>query len=135
MLARAVTKAWQDSLNGPPSIGRVHQPKSVDRALSTSSIGWCRPETSDVIDRVANDDGGGQSEVDIEERDQIVPEVAPQITPQIIPKRRGVQPVATASDSLWTSYEFWMGIVVGAAIVFVIKTILAVQAPLGVYWY
>ena len=133
MLARAVTKAWQESLDGPPSIGRVYQPKVDKRTLSSSSVGWCRPDTVDVVEHAANDD------VDPELRgESLAPSGREHVmpgAPKIIPKRRVVSAQTADTDSLWTSYEFWMGIVAGAGVVLVIKTVLAVQAPFGVSWY
>jgi len=61
----------------------------------------------------------------------------------IVPKRRGLgasshAPILEpfeAEDRLWSSQEFWKGIVVGAAIVLLVKTAFAIQAPYGVDWY
>jgi hypothetical protein len=133
MLVRAVTKAWQESLDGPPSIGRVYRPKVNKRTLSSATLGWCRPGSVDLADHAANDDVGpeprGQS------LDRWGREDSAHVDPKIFPKRPGVATQPSSADSLWTSYEFWMGIVAGASIVLVIKTVLAVQAPFGVYWY
>jgi len=123
MLVRAVTKAWQDNLDGPPSIGRVYQPKATSQISENSSMGWCRADRDDTVHHVANDDCDDDPEIQPAKRDDIVP------------KRRGAAQEATPPERLRTSYEFWMGIVVGAGAVLVIKTVLAVQAPFGVTWY
>jgi hypothetical protein len=133
MLVRAVTKAWQESLDGPPSIGRVYQPKSVDQRPPSASVGWCRPNAASVVDDAANDDVEPGRHV--ERQVQREPADTPRAGPGIVPKRRAVAKKPAPADSLWTSYEFWMGIVAGAGFVLVIKTVLAVQAPFGVYWY
>lgn len=133
MLVRAVTKAWEESLDGPPSIGRVYQPPTDGQPLSSASVGWCRPEATGIVDHAANDDVGPEHQAPIaahHERNDVV-----RGDPKIIPKRRVVAIQAPPDESLWRSYEFWMGIVVGAGIVLVIKTVLAVQAPFGVSWY
>lgn len=120
MLARAVTKAWQDSLEAPPPIGRVYHPEADD---PPSSIGWSRPEEPLEFIPAVQDDGDSHLEFEAANHRQI------------IPKRRVVASETPKADGLWRSYEFWMGIVAGAGIVFVIKTILAAIAPFGVYWY
>lgn len=133
MLVRAVTKAWEESLDGPPSIGRVYQPNADRQQLSSASVGWCRPDTTNVVDHAANDDVGPEQRATIAvqaEQDAVV-----RANPKIIPKRRVVAIKDPPEESLWTSYEFWMGIVVGAGAVLVVKTVLAVQAPFGVTWY
>jgi|GEM_PF-5678274 len=123
MLVRAVTKTWQDSLDGPPSIGRVYQPNRAERMSPTSAIGWCRPAMTHGAHYVANDDGDDD------------PAINPVKRNDFVPMRRGVPGPKEPSDSFRTSHQFWMGIVVGAGIVFVIKTVLSVQAPFGVTWY
>lgn len=123
MLVRAVTKAWRDSLDGPPSIGRVYQPKPIGQTSQSSSLGWRRPAMDDAIHHAANDDVDDDPEFHAVKRDDIVP------------KRRGASPEELPPERLRTSYEFWMGIVVGAGAILVIKTVLAVQAPFGVTWY
>ncbi|MEZ5932992.1 MAG: hypothetical protein R3F54_13745 [Alphaproteobacteria bacterium] len=130
-------------MNGPLSIGRVHQPKPAGEASQVAAIGWSRPDADPVgrpvmfeagfhadeaasgppDDRAAHDDNSG------------IPERQTASLDQIVPKRRGTQTVAEPSERVWTSYEFWMGIVAGAAAVLVVKTILAVRAPFGVDWY
>ncbi len=133
MLVRAVTKAWQESLDGPPSIGRVYQSKADKRTLSSASVGWCRPGTADLVDHAANDDVDPEASGEAQGMREW--KGADRADPRIIPKRRVVTTQTTPAESLWTSYEFWMGIVAGAGIVLVIKTVLAIQAPFGVYWY
>jgi hypothetical protein len=53
----------------------------------------------------------------------------------VVPRRRGASTATPPSEGLWTSYEFWMGIVAGAGAVLLVKTVLAVQAPFGLDWY
>jgi hypothetical protein len=133
MLVRAVTKAWQESLDGPPSIGRVYRPKAEERTISSASVGWCRSGTAKFADHAANDDvdpDGRRENLNLWAHEDMV-----SADPRIIPKRRVVVSQTAPSDSLWTSYEFWMGIVAGAGAVLLIKTVIAIQAPYGIYWY
>ena len=123
MLVRAVTKAWQDSLDGPPSIGRVYQPKPTGRPHQEPSMGWHRPAMDHAVHHADGDAQADNSEVRAHKQDPIVP------------IRRGAPLEAPDSQGLRKSYEFWMGIVVGAGAVLVVKTVLAVQAPFGVTWY
>ncbi|MGI9484876.1 MAG: hypothetical protein ACR2RF_03135 [Geminicoccaceae bacterium] len=128
MVARAVTRAWQASLAAPSPIDRSGS--SAAQEKGRSSLGeWQRPvagedvQISAVPNVAANDDTDEDPNIQVDKRDDIVP------------RRPGVAGGSTPDDSLWSSHYFWKGIVVGAAIVLLVKTVIAVQAPLGVDWF
>lgn len=140
MVARAVTRVWQASLQAPlpaaPS-GRAAAQEEASFAESEWPVeearlekgAWQRPSTS-----LANDDAGELPFVDGEEDPEIRVAKRHDIVPRV-PRRPTVVSDAPPSESLWSSHLFWKGVVIGAAVVLLIKTALAVQAPYGIDWY
>lgn len=124
MVASAVTKIWRDSLDGPPSIGRVYQPEPANERTQAASIGWCQPPQGSDFQQIPANDTGAHPEIG-----------ATKTKKPIVPKRRVVTSTESDTDGLLKSYEFWMGIVAGAGCVLAIKTVFAVQSPFGVGWY
>jgi hypothetical protein len=53
----------------------------------------------------------------------------------IVPRKRGLPSYQPPNETFWTSHLFWKGILVGAISVVLVKTAMAVQAPLGISWY
>lgn len=137
MVARAVTKVWRDSLGGRPSIGRVYTPALTDGRPARQAGGWCPPKAVEVAEPRAGAAAPAAIDTDREAQDDDHDPAVLTIAEDhaIIPRRRAAPVVEPPSDSLWTSHEFWMGLALGAGIVLVIKTILAVQAPYGIDWY
>lgn len=125
MLARSVTKIWQESLDGPPSIGKVYHPQPVDYVKPPRPSGdWHLPKEQVDAGQVVDEDVTLYPQIDLVKKEK-----------PIVPKRRFAQSMERPSEGLWTSHEFWMGIVVGAGIVVVAKMMLAIQAPYGINWY
>lgn len=122
MVARAVMRAWQASLAVSPPIDRTRSPEVLENVRSSSG-GWQRPVTNENVHIPANDDADEDPSIRVEKREDIVP------------RRPGVASGSTLDESFWSSHHFWKGIVVGAVIVLLVKTIIAVQAPLGIDWY
>ena len=135
MVANAVTKAWRKSLEDPTSVAGADRLLPDGERPPTSPHGWHRPNAADpahhalseqetaALRHPANDAGDDDLETRRDRRDDIVP------------RRVAVSSVDQPEDGFWRSHEFWMGIVIGAAVVFVIKTVLAVRAPFGVDWH
>lgn len=142
MVARSVTRVWQSSLNQPPSVGKVYQSQSSGAALPNAPSSEAAP-----VSRAVNQ---GQHEPPEklppsgEGFDD--PKISLANPMSIVPKRRAVGGRASSSEapfpepsetnvSLMNSPEFWKGTVLGAGIVLLIKTLIAVKAPYGVDWY
>ncbi len=128
MVAQAVTRAWQASLAASPPIDRPSSPELLNNVRSSSGV-WQRPVANEDVQvptnpRIpANDDIDEDPNIHVDKRDDIVP------------RRPGVASGSISDDSFWSSHYFWKGIVVGAAIVLLVKTVIAVQAPHGVDWF
>ncbi|MDH3660147.1 MAG: hypothetical protein OEU92_08965 [Alphaproteobacteria bacterium] len=123
MVARAVMRAWQASLAGSPPIGRVYRSGDV-RDARPSPHGWQQSVSVD----------GPQTAPPSSERDDD-PDIRIGKRDDIVPRRPGAAIRPEPDESFWTSHHFWKGIVVGAVIVLLVKTFMAVQAPFGVDWY
>ena len=122
MVARAVMKAWQASLaDAPPVHGGRRSEESGDAPPST--YGWQRSVSDHDVPIPANDPGEDDPEISVAKRNDIVP------------RRPAAAARAASDDSIWSSHLFWKGLVVGAGIVLLAKTVLAVQVPFGVDWY
>ncbi len=128
MVAQAVTRAWQASLAAAPPIDRPSSPELLDHVRSPPGV-WQRPAANEDAQAsadpkiAANDDFDEDPSIRVDKRDDIVP------------RRPGVVSGTISDDSLWSSHHFWKGVVIGAAIVLLVKTIIAVQAPHGVDWF
>lgn len=129
MVARAVTRVWLASLAEAPPIHRSSS-QEVLKTVRPSSKVWQRPVASQdgrmpAQDghMPANDDTEDDPSIQVDKRDDIVP------------RRPGAASEPTLDESFWSSHHFWKGIIVGAAIVLLVKTVLAVQAPYGVDWF
>ena len=128
MVARAVTRVWQASLAAPSPIDRSGSSATLEKVPSSPG-GWQRSGVSKSVqspaslDAAANDDVDEDPNIQVDKRDDIVP------------RRPGVAGGSTLDDSLWASHYFWKGIVVGAAVVLLVKTVIAVQAPHGIDWF
>lgn len=142
MVARAVTRVWQASLQAPQpaevsSRAGVREEASFEeRAWSADDPwpergGWQRRSAAPVLAPAAEDDAGQPPFIDGEED----PEIRVAKRHDIVPRRPGVVSDAPPSESLWSSHLFWKGVVIGAAVVLLVKTALAVQAPYGIDWY
>lgn len=42
---------------------------------------------------------------------------------------------ADKAEPFWDSPRFWQGLAIGLAVVFLIKTVIAIQWPYGIDWY
>jgi hypothetical protein len=137
MLVRAVTETWKSSLDHPPSIGRVYQPDLSGVDGKEGAFGWERPDVKDEAEAVVAAPVAELEAAPPQALDQVDedPEIQVSRREDIVPKRRGASKDKPADDRIWTSHEFWKGIVIGAGVVLLVKTILAVQAPYGIDWY
>lgn len=122
MVAKAVMRAWQSSLGGSPSIGRIYRPETAEE-VPPSPERWQQPGRDDDLPPLLADDGDEDPEIRVALRNDIVP------------KRPGGAHLSTLPMGFWSSHLFWKGIVVGAVIVFLVKTAIAVRAPYGIDWY
>lgn len=126
------------SLGGAPPTGRIYQPRGKDEAGSLD-CGWQRPRVSAEIEHPADDTDGVSSLRPHDQPAQQVEEDDPEIhvikRDDIVPIRRGAIDDGKADDGFWSSHLFWKGIVLGAAVVLLVKTVLEVQAPFGIDWY
>lgn len=129
MVAYAVTRAWQKSLEAPPPDDRNEQLALDSEGPMPTTHGWHRREATKVVDQAV---AGSETKADTEDDDH---PISFGKGDNIVPRRAAVSSVEPPADSLMASREFWMGIVFGAGIVLVIKTVLAVQAPFGIHWY
>ncbi|MGI9418196.1 MAG: hypothetical protein ACR2RA_10215 [Geminicoccaceae bacterium] len=115
-------KAWQEGLGGPPPVGRVYRPE--DAARVDAQIDVEPPPSANDNSRVpASDDRDEDPEIQVSKREDIVP------------RRPGAASSPMPEESFWSSHLFWKGIVIGAAIVFLVKTAMAVHTPFGIDWY
>lgn len=122
MVARSVMRAWQESLAASPPIDRLGQPE-MHEAVRSSPGGWQAPVAQKPVQIPANDDVDEDPSIQVDKRDDIVP------------RRPGAASGSASDESFWSSHHFWKGIVVGAVTVLLVKTIIAIQAPIGVDWY
>ncbi len=122
MVARAVTRTWLASLAASPPVDRSSSPEVLENVRSTPDA-WHRPLKKEDVQIPANDDTDDDPNIRVDKRDDIVP------------RRPGVAGDAMLDESFWSSHHFWKGIVVGAVIVLLVKTVFAVQAPHGVDWF
>ncbi len=134
MVARAVMKAWQDSLGDVPPVGRVYRRGSEGGNVGRESCGWRPPVDADQ-DVLRTNDGDSHLASHDDDDDGDDPPIRVGRRGNIVPRRPGAPARGAAEESLWASHMFWKGVVVGAAIVFLIKTVLAVRTPHGIDWY
>ena len=134
MVARVVMKAWQESLADAPPVHRVYPIDPVQPAdpvhrseesgdAPPSTYGWQRSVSEHDVPIPANDAGEDDPEISVAKRDDIVP------------RRPAAAARAVSDESFWSSHLFWKGLVVGAGLVLLAKTVMAVQAPFGIDWY
>ena len=74
-------------------------------------------------------DGRDDTAIEVDKRDDFVPRrpAAP---------AGSAEPVEASGEAgIWTSHEFWKGMVFGVLAVVLVKVILEVQAPFGIDWY
>ena len=126
MVARAVMKAWRESLDSETDVVPAPNSDTRGRGAKRSAVGWERPPSNDMPVGGSGDFRPGESDAAEREHCGIVPR-------RPLASSRPAEPATT--EGFWKSHHFWKGVVVGALIVLLVKTVIAVQAPYGIGWY